>query len=641
MNDYNAWLEGMASGPWALASVFCLLVSSWGLGRLLLSGVLGLRLRKRAFEPLIAIGAGLDVWASLALLFGSLGLLSPLSARAVLFVSAAASLVWMALRRQPFARAKAAFLANWPFYAVLLALFALCLGNALCPPAGLGVDEQTYQLPVPLRWAADSFPYVYKDLPYSGYPSCPELLFWLAMEAGKVSAPRLLSLCVQALGLASLYLLLRGRLRPLGALALSLAVFLGCAHVVFSGEVFAEPFVLLNFLCGLMLLDGRSAMRGSPWPWTLALGLFAGAAAAAKLTALALWVALGLGVLFLKSPLRAKAVAVAGFLAGSLFAAPFYLRPLLQTGNPFHPYLAWLFSSDPARVEMSRHYHMLGGSSLFGLEGLGDAILSPLRLCYADAIYDGYWGGQFPVIMILALCSLYLARKSSAMRGLYPCVAAAFLYVFWLCASQQARFLEPAFVLMAIAAAASLRALSKNVSTALLVSIAAAIAISVPWQGWIGHYVISWRALLDGVPPQRFLEAVWRDGLAQAYAELDKAAPRDAKVMIVFEKRILDCPRRALVATPLYQEAFFTPPPQGAPDAIDRAVMDEILRSGASYLLVANSLDKPMSLPEVSARVAPFIDSLKRLVASGRLAPIWGSPSHVLLKVEQGKETVK
>src|SRR4051812_27117546 len=71
-----------------------------------------------------------------------------------------------------------------------LVLALITLGPAICYPTGW--DELVYHQVLPRRWQADGWPTVYSDLPYSGFPSLAEMLFWLMAPLDAVVAPRLL-----------------------------------------------------------------------------------------------------------------------------------------------------------------------------------------------------------------------------------------------------------------------------------------------------------------------------------------------------------------------------------------------------------------------------------------------------------------
>jgi len=633
MTGYSAFLQSLSSSSWALSSIACLLLSSWFFGRLMLQGVLRARSFSKALDAILHLCAGLDLWALLALSLGSAGLLSSAVAKASLLSAggvSAAFAVHMAFKSDFKASAWSFLRRNALFLALALALGFLFLGNALCLPFAF-LDEQAYQLPIPTRWLSDSFPFVYKDLAYSGYPSPHEFLLWLLVGGGKLQTGRLLCLCLSLLSFGALYLLLRARVKPFYAFALSASFALAASQIACMSEVLAEPFVLLNFLCGLALVFSRrrvESLLGS----ALALGLFAGACAASKLTAVAPAALLFVGLLFLSASLKSRVLSAVAFAAGCLFAVPFYLRPFLQTGNPLHPYFSWLFSSDPSRVETSAYMHFLGGSFFYGSDGFLAALLSPLRLSLSSRAFDGFWGWHFAALFGACLLSALLAfRNSSRLRGLTLYCGTSFfaLYVFWFCSSQQARFLGPA-VCLALLAAAPLFGRLKGKALA-CVSILLLASAALPSLGMALKGAGGWIAYLDRAP-ERAIKATWRDGLFDVYAALDKLAPRDAKAMLVFERRVLFCPRPAVLGTPLYQEAFFTPTPSGSDEEVDKAILDGVARSGVSYLVVCMNFGKAFEEPSAHERIMPFWRGVERLVRSGKLRKLVSNETHLLLE---------
>ena len=134
--------------------------------------------------------------------------------------------------------------------------------------------------------------------------------------------------------------------------------------------------------------------RGRLLPLALLTGFFAGMAAAVKLTggaaSLALLCLFFCVLAFDRVPRRRAGFAFAWFAAAGLAAAvPFYLRPLLATGNPFYPFgAAYIDPAAPAAaVEV---YHSLLGTSRFGLAGIGSFFSSWIIVAYRREIYDGY-----------------------------------------------------------------------------------------------------------------------------------------------------------------------------------------------------------------------------------------------------------
>ena len=92
-----------------------------------------------------------------------------------------------------------------------------------------GWDECVYQFAVPRRWAESGTLAVLDDIPYSGFPSLPQILYVPLYAAGGVMGIRLFTFFVQCILVAGTIPLFRGR-RVEGALLLT--VFLLAPIVV-------------------------------------------------------------------------------------------------------------------------------------------------------------------------------------------------------------------------------------------------------------------------------------------------------------------------------------------------------------------------------------------------------------------------
>ncbi len=140
--------------------------------------------------------------------------------------------------------------------------------------------------------------------------------------------------------------------------------------------------------------------------------------------------------------------------AAGCVALPFYLRPWLLTGDPVYPYYAQWFSADPARAEMSQYHHALGSS--FGIHGWIGLVFGPIFLAFDRQLYDGDFGWQSPILLGLAIFAVFRCGKRHQL--LASLISAVVLFAFWFLTAQQARFLIPAAVLVAVAGAQGLRA---------------------------------------------------------------------------------------------------------------------------------------------------------------------------------------
>lgn len=157
----------------------------------------------------------------------------------------------------------------------------------------------------------------------------------------------------------------------------------------------------------------------------------------------------------------------------------------------------------------------------------------------------------------------YWAARRFRRKGLAFLWAAAggvLFYLYWCVSSQQARFILPLFFPVLFLAASGLAWLPVRWRNAALAVIAAATLLSFQPEVWKNFYY-AWRSMpVARQAPADFLRFADRE---KEYANLldyiGRTLPEEAKVMLVFDRRGLYMPRRCVLGTPFFQEAFFTP----------------------------------------------------------------------------------
>ena len=183
-------IETGASIPKAALAVAILLLASHGYGLLVLptSDCRG-RLSRDGW--IVRVAAGLCLIAAVAMLIGLSRNSNLYSNNAILFVGliANAGLIhketWTAFERWMRSTLRSSSrLPCWSLFGISL----LTLGPALCIPDGW--DELVYHHELPKRWQRDGWLAIYPDLPYSGFPSLAETLFWLVNPIEGVIVPR-------------------------------------------------------------------------------------------------------------------------------------------------------------------------------------------------------------------------------------------------------------------------------------------------------------------------------------------------------------------------------------------------------------------------------------------------------------------
>jgi hypothetical protein len=685
-------LEALGSPPLAVAAVALLLASAWGAATWLGPGLLGRRLppldaallrATLGLNVLSFLGAALGPWGLLAegrsvwLLVG-LSLL-PGAARLGLRNTAGAASRRL-LRRTTISPSN--FLAGL----MVVCLAGLSLGPALCFPTGW--DELVYHGVLPRRWVVAGRPAVYADLPYSGFPSGSEILFWMIAPVESLVAPRLVVWTCWMIALGLLYRLLRRMLRPAPAVALTCAFAVSPAALLISANCYVESLQLMNLAAllrtfvawtpaGSTPADRRGIRFGGGWGWSLAAGMLAGGAAAVKLTGIAflalpwLWW-LGLTVRRLarsKDALRA----LAPFFIAVTFALPFYLRPWQATGNPFYPYYDHWFSRDAARQEMSRYHHALAAGN-FGWRSPLALVTGPILLSLEERLYDGSLGWQFVLLLALGGCGLAAAVRNPpssaaesqhrsraaprrARQGLlvfWPATVAVSLYLFWYLTAQQARFALPAALAFTLVAGAGWRHLQfesfrlwshgevpatrgqavgisrGGVISRLVLSLLVVLSVaSFPWRT-LPYYLASWETLCHWWTWTEYVD----DGTGGQYVPLLRAlrerTPPNARLLLLFEHRGLYVPRAHLIGTPFFQPGGFTPPERFA----SREAVQELLQQhGVTHVVLTKSLVGPDRSPEWFDRLAPLFRGIEACVQQGGWQLLWESEDYVLFAV--------
>lgn len=651
--------ESLGSIPFALLSVALLLIAAAGAGRAFVS-LLRLQASCEIELTLLQIAIGLNLVAFAGVVFGQLGWLN---GRGPLWLLLAMSLLlWVADKKSPNVAVSGQLVSKittrWqpvaPLFHSLLAAcrsarwrrslwlvllpVAFTLGPALSYPTGW--DELVYHEVLPRRWQEVGSPSVEFDLPYSAFPSLCEILFWLMAPLESVIAPRLLIWGCWLLGLLILIRLVNRHAAGHVVVIVMSAFMLSPATLMISANCYVESFQMLNVAAILLAVRQKSNDFGTRIERAppLLLGILAGGTAAVKLTGLTVLLLPCLWYLgracqdrsarpaMTKRALICLAVAI-------VFCLPFYGRTWVATGNPFYPYFAEWFHSEPARLEMSRFHHEIGGS-FFGVRSLETFVTSPILLAFEDRLYDGSFGWQSLVLFLLAAIALVSSIRARASRLVWwPALVSAVLYVFWYLTAQQARFAVPMFLAVVVAGSLGLRRLDRPIRRLVMVILLVTTVTSLPWRT-AGYYFGSWETVFGFWTWADYVD----DGTDRNYLPLVEAirehTPLESKLLLLIEHRGLYLPRANIIGTPFFQEAIFTPPEEFA--TADR-VLPVLERNQITHLVIAKSAIGPDRAPGWWERLTPLLRGIDHCERQGRLQVIWESDLHVILAVRAAR----
>jgi hypothetical protein len=520
---------------------------------------------------------------------------------------------------------------------VSVCLAVTTLGPALCYPTSW--DELVYHETLPQRWSADGWPAFYLDLPYSGFPSLGEILFWLMAPIDRLIAPRLLMWACWCIGLANVCRTLQRVVRFEVALSLVLIMAFNDTFMLICANTYVECIQLMGVSAIFLALSRIPNSELSEWPCAVLIGVLSAAPAAVKLTGGA---ALTLPPLWycirsLRQPHPfQKAFRLGGVFGLTCFATllPFYFRPWWFTGNPFYPYFSEWFSQAPVVLEVSRFHHQIGGLG-FGVRTASAFVAGPLLLAFRESNYDGEFGWQFLGLVVLAILGLVSAIRYRRRRlVIWPASAACWLYVFWFVTSQQARFALPVAVAFVLVAAYGLRLMRQRLRWIVLSGMLVAGFISLPWHSSDYHYG-SWMAVFGQMRRVDYVHNLTDYGYLPTIQAIEAYIPAGERILLLFEHRSLYIPRPCRIGTPLFQEGPFSPPQQFTKAA---EVLSQLRNEGILHIVMTKASAGPDHAPGSFERQQLLIRGLQECLQNGDLMAVWECDSHVILRVRETDE---
>jgi len=636
------FLDNMYHGAFFSLFVLCLFVlASYGAGYLFNRYVLKIRFRRILTGAIIDVALGFNLLALSALVMGSLKLLNPISIWILLGLFASAG---GCLRIVPLVKAKLTFFRkNIIFSIILIGVALFTLGSALCMPYVW--DELTYHIALPFRWIAAGSLEVFEDNAFSGFPALPQLLFRLGCQNGGILFPRLLVWSTYLFLFTAIYIYLKPYAHRFVVLFMTFMFIANPLVINMMRSTYVEVFIMFNMITALLLIRETK----SSWKTIFLCGIISGGIVATKLT--------GIGVaaivfIFLWSKYqksftgRRSALFIYFTLGGICMALPFYLRPWLLTGNPFYPFLASWFGGSETEILVAK-YHYLMANTHFGLRSILGFFTIFILIAFDGRAFDGMiLGWTFIPFALLGTWWLRNLRDEGKLfwrKKIYLPVAIIFYYFFWFMTSQQTRFLQPLLFLVLLAAVHGIRKLEiKGQRNTIIILMLIGVGCflyppvkgysigSTPWLA-VRHFSVAWRGLrYFPKHSMEFLKAAVRDpGYIESMAALAEKTPPDSKVMLLYERRGLYCPRPYVVGTPYWQVKYNTPVPANPSEFYNSLRKDKI-----QYVILGGTVKNPDELGgKYLKKKEQFMNQISYLVRRKKLSIIWVQGNYFLCRV--------
>ncbi len=376
-----------------------------------------------------------------------LGLLNLLTRPILIGFGAALSLFalegWRALRRYKFAAE------NLPWYLLILSIVLIIMGGlaSLSPP--VKNDTLFYHLGLPRLWIADRAINFYPTNPMSATALNSELLVTPLVGLISAESAQFAVFCF-AIFLIFLTVELSRRTLP-GGHALMIPMMLAVPFLV-SGladsksDYLAAGFSLAGFI---MFFEYRKSNRLAA---LLLSGILAGLAAGSKVNSLIFAAALAVIVV---AGVRKTRHLMLFFAMLVLFAAPWYVRSAIITGNPIFPHFDNLFHSEFWKSQ----FDTFNAAIMPKTESrtILNFITAPFRLVYFPDIFRGRTG-PLPFVL-LPLLIFYRKTPKAVTIGLW---LAAIYFLLWYFGLANTRYLLPVIPLLILAAVHAIDKLGRS-----------------------------------------------------------------------------------------------------------------------------------------------------------------------------------
>jgi hypothetical protein len=475
---------------------------------------------------------------------------------------------------------------GWVFPAAILAIaWGMSFFQSLAPPACQ--DALVYHLAVPARYIEEGgFARVPGNF-YAQFPANMEMLFTLGLlldGGGLAQWHHWLLGVAAAASVGALARALSGR--GTGLLAAAVFATIPTAMLI-QGWAYVDLAVVFFATMSAVALV-RWAEREEA-PWLVVSALFAGLAAGTKYTGglqglLVAGAVLALGVLR-RTPSRAIIARAAGAAAiAGIVASPWWIKNVVETGNPLYPFCFSIFGGDGWDAERAATLSAML-SEWGGDRGLFATLLLPWRVTmsgefFSEENFDGLTGCAF--LAGLPFCAAAALRSRAGGLAALLCLGHA---LFWVATTRQVRFLLPALAIASalIAAGLSDEWFPRRSRAAAAAVVKAALAVNVAFASthFASHDPLP--VVLGLEPEGRYLAREVPGGDYAVFEHIERELPEDAHILLGSLGNPGFLVKRRYTSDALFENRTLAEILRGAPDA--DAALEAFRARGFTHLL--------------------------------------------------------
>ena len=329
-------------------------------------------------------------------------------------------------------------------------------------------DALIHHLAVPKLWLKHGGFYEIPWADYSYYPMNINLLYLVCLYFKNDIAPKFIHL---GFGLGTgwlIYTYLKQRYDRKWGL-LGMLIFITTPIVVWlSTSAYIDLGMTFFSTAGLLALIKWRDLEFKQIKWLLISSICMGIAIGSKYNALIALLILNLMVMYsyahdTKRQIAAVKYGLIFFVVAVLIASPWYLKNILQTGNPFYPLFNSLFQTiNHTPVQEILHneaVRKIGSLGFFQMrevmygESFWETLLIPLRMFFQgeDNSYR-YFQGILNPILILFLPFIFLSKDYKKDKFIFILFSILFIIMAYFLTEKQVRYILPALPFLSIIA---------------------------------------------------------------------------------------------------------------------------------------------------------------------------------------------